>query len=321
MKTLCLIFLLHASLQLQCDKNEITAYIGGEFIITCKYDTRSFLFSKKYWCRGTSRSTCEILVDSEGVARTEYTHRSRVLDARRGGAVVKVSNLQKDDSGVFWIGIDKIYADVMISFTVVITEVPVSKPRLWPLNSLADKPTCWGKPVTVRCACEKGTGVQYAWYQHIEQKDFLLQHSSDLSLHCDAVERDSKYYCTAHNDVSSEESDVVSVQVLMPADRNCIYVINIQGQPNYDCADRMSTTTMTTPLTTCQAPTTTQSDQRDQFLIFNQTDQDNAFSRAWAGVPLWYTLLRWSSLASLLVILFIVHRCTKTAHKECDLRL
>ena len=77
---------------------------------------------KKYWCRGSSRNSCEILVDSEGVARTTYADRSLILDARSGGLFVKVTNLQLDDSGVYWVGIDKMYADIMISVTLVVTE-------------------------------------------------------------------------------------------------------------------------------------------------------------------------------------------------------
>lgn len=113
---------LSASLQLHCDKTKITAHIGGEFLLICQYDTNGFLFSKKYWCRGDSRSTCEILVDSEGVAKTEKTHKSHILDARRRGLFVKVTDLQFDDAGVYWVGIDKIYADIMTSVNVIITE-------------------------------------------------------------------------------------------------------------------------------------------------------------------------------------------------------
>lgn len=274
-----------ASLQLQCDKAQITAHIGGEFILICEYDTNTFRYSKKYWCRGDSRSTCEILVDSESVAKN--TQRSHIIDAVRRGLFVKVTDLQFDDTGVYWVGIDKIYADIMTSVNVVITEgknkteawkmyititisatfidctwtfiwlnefkyitcffdpVPVSKPRLWPSSPLVDRPTCWGQPVTVRCGCTKGTGVRYAWYQNTQHDSVLLHHSSDLFLHCGAVDTDSYYYCVASNDISSEGSDILSVQVLVPADSSCIYVVNMQGKNRcwilsyrYQCKNR-----------------------------------------------------------------------------------
>uniref|UniRef100_UPI0037E83812 uncharacterized protein n=1 Tax=Semicossyphus pulcher TaxID=241346 RepID=UPI0037E83812 len=317
------------SLQLQCDRKQITAHVGGDFLLTCSYDTSRYLYSKKYWCRGNSRETCEILVDSERRTQTKSTHRSHVKDARRRGLFVKVTHLQSDDSGVYWVGIDKIYADIMTSVKVVVTEgknitfvsVPVSKPSLWPLSSLINRPTCWGQPVTVRCGCARGTGIRYTWYH----EQTVLHHSSDLKLHCGAVKRDSSdYYCVAENAVSSLESGVLSVQVLMPADSGCIYVINIQGQPVYDCADRMSTTTTattpsptTTPsLTTCQATMKTHTDTRNYSFPINQTDQEQLFSRPWMGMPFWYTLLRCISFASLLMFLIIVLRCTKARHKR-----
>ncbi|XP_028437866.1 uncharacterized protein LOC114558234 [Perca flavescens] len=313
MRTLCLIMLFHASLQLECDRRDIKEFIGGQFILICKYDTSRFRYSKKYWCRGDSRSTCEILVDSE--SKTKNTHRAHIIDAGRIGLIVKVTDFQLDNAGVYWVGIDKVYADIMTSVNVVITEVPVSEPSLQPLGSLVDRRTCWGQPVTVRCGCTKGTGVRYAWYTH--HQDFLLHHSSDLYLHCGTVETFSDYYCIASNDISSQRSVILSVQVLLPAYNSCIYVVHIQGQPIYDCADRMSTSTVKTPpVTTCQATVKIQSDTRNSSLLINQTDQYMFFNREWTGVPLWYTLLRWGSFASLLIFLCVVLKCTKARHKR-----
>ncbi|XP_047458228.1 uncharacterized protein LOC125018412 [Mugil cephalus] len=317
MKALCLILLFHASLQLQCDKTKITSHIGGEFVLVCWYDTSRYSLSKKYWCRGDSRKTCEVLVDSERVKKTKNTQRSFVVDARKRGLIVKVTQLQTDDTGVYWVGIDKIYADIMTSVHVVVTEVPVSKPTAWPLSSLVDRPTCWGEPVTVRCSCAKGTAIRYAWYQRTEPEHFLLHRSSDLSLDCATVGGGSEYYCTASNDVSSEESEIVSVQVLVPANSSCIYAVRVQGQPIYDCMDRISTTTPRPPpvTTTCHGVATEiHPDTRNQSLQANQTD--GFFNRAWTGVPFWYTLLRWGCFASLLMILCIIHRCTNTRHKR-----
>lgn len=93
-----------------------------------------------------------------------------------------------------------------------------------------DRPTCWGQPVTVRCGCAKGTGIRYAWYQHTPHKDVLLHQTSNLGLHCGTVDKDSNYYCIASNDISSEGSEILSVQVLMPADISCIYVVNMPGK-------------------------------------------------------------------------------------------
>ncbi|KAI3357713.1 hypothetical protein L3Q82_016118 [Scortum barcoo] len=161
------------------------------------------------------------------------------------------------------------YADVMTPVTVIITEVPVSKPRLWPSSSLVDRATCWGQPVTVRCGSTSGTAVRYAWYRNAQHDNVLLHHSSELLLHCGAVVEDGDYYCVASNNASSQRSDVLSVQVLMPADSSCIYAVNMQGQLIYECADRMNGTTAKPPPTTsCHSDTVNQS------LRINQTHQD-----------------------------------------------
>lgn len=102
----------------------------------------------------------------------------------------------------------------------------MSKPRVWPLISLADRPTCSGQPVTVRCESTEGTAVLYSWYQ----EGGLLHRSSDLQLHCGIVLQDSHFYCVAMNKVSRQESHIVSVQVLMPAHSSCIYSIRIHGK-------------------------------------------------------------------------------------------
>lgn len=76
----------------------------------------------------------------------------------------------------------------------LLVPVPVSKPRLWPLSSLVDRPTCWGQQVTVHCSCAKGSGIHYTWYRHTPRhKDFLLHNMADLCLHCGTVEEDSEY--------------------------------------------------------------------------------------------------------------------------------
>ncbi|XP_029361546.1 uncharacterized protein LOC115045787 [Echeneis naucrates] len=317
MKILCLILLLRASVQLQCDKKKITAHVGGEFTLKCDYNTKSFLFSKKYWCRGPSGHTCVIVMDSEQVHKS--SDRTHILDTPRYGLFVKVTQLQFEDAGTYWVGIDKIYADIMTSVVVVITEVPVSKPKVWPTSSLVTRPTCWGASVTVRCSCTKGTAVHFAWYKHTHHEDLLLHLSSDLHLHCSTVEGESQYYCVASNDVSREQSKVISVQALVPADSNCIYAVNMEGQPIYDCADRMTTTSPeTSPVPTCPTtePLKIHTDSGDWSSSLNHTLQDLFLSRSKTGLPLWLTLLRWGSFAFLLIFLCIVHECTKARHRK-----
>ncbi|KAK5864254.1 hypothetical protein PBY51_001211 [Eleginops maclovinus] len=304
--SLLLLLLLHASLQLKCDKNTITAHIGGEFLLSCSYDTQ-LLLSNKYWCQGESKRTCKVLVDSEGkIGTSQWAH---IIDARRRGLFVRVLGLQRKDSGVYWVGIDKPYADIMTSVNVVVTEVPVSKPQLRPLISLMEASTCQGGPVTVRCVCSRGSGVRYAWYRHTHPEDVLLQSSADLQLTCVSLQEDAQLYCSVSNAVSSERSETLRVTVITPAHTLCSYVVHMQDQAVYDCT--VSTTARTTPPTTCH---TTEEIQPD-----NHTET-HPFLRAFTGVPLWYTMLRWGSFASLVIFICVFITCANVTDKHARKR-
>lgn len=86
--------------------------------------------------------------------------------------------------------------------------------------------------MTVRCGCATGTAVHYAWYKKAEKKyeDVQLNNSSDLCLHCGTLDKNIKYYCTATNDISHQESDILSVQLLIPGHSSCAYVITMYGK-------------------------------------------------------------------------------------------
>lgn len=60
-------------------------------------------------------------MDSDNLVRSK-TGRVYVVDLRKRGLFVKVTGLQFEDTGVYWVGIDKIHADVMTSVKVVVTE-------------------------------------------------------------------------------------------------------------------------------------------------------------------------------------------------------
>ncbi|KAK1898333.1 CMRF35-like molecule 5 [Dissostichus eleginoides] len=317
MKTLVLL-LLHASLQLQCDKKQITAPLGSDFLLSCSYENQ--LLSNKYWCRGESRTTCEVLVDSEGKTRSTRVH---IVDVRRRGLFVRVVDLQKGDSGVYWVGIDRPYADIMTSVSVVVTEVPVSKPRLQPLVSLIEGSTCRGGPVTVR-VCSRGTAVRYSWFRHTHPEDVLLQNSADLRLTCDSLQltcdslqltcdslQDAELYCSVRNEVSSERSESLRVNILPPADSHCRYVVHMPGQPVYDCA--VSTTAQTNPPTSCHTTGEIQPDTTNQLINATET---HLLLRVFTGVPLWYTMLRWGSFASLVIFICVFITCAKVRDKH-----
>lgn len=60
-------------------------------------------------------------MDSDFPDRSK-TGRAYIGDLRQKGLFVKVTGLQVEDTGVYWVGIDKIHADIMTQVKVVITE-------------------------------------------------------------------------------------------------------------------------------------------------------------------------------------------------------
>lgn len=60
-------------------------------------------------------------MDSDFPARSK-TGRAYISDLRRRGLFVKVTGLHLEDTGVYWVGIDKINADIMTQVKVVVTE-------------------------------------------------------------------------------------------------------------------------------------------------------------------------------------------------------
>ncbi|KAI1892692.1 hypothetical protein AGOR_G00136170 [Albula goreensis] len=231
-------------------------------------------------------------------------------DALRRGLFVIMTDLQLADTAQYWVGIDKVYADIMTSISVTVSEETVSEPHVWFLSPSSK--TCWGSPVTVRCLSKRGTSVRYTWYKAEESgrgRKTLLQHSSDLQLHCGIVGDGDHYYCNASNSMSSKRSRPISTQILLPAENNCIYILALEGQQQYDCWDRLRTSTApplkSTPVTEEYRSTDTLS------IPVNHSNKCNVPLRMRLGVPLWYEALRWLLFASLLTVLCLVRRSRK----------
>ncbi|KAJ8372661.1 hypothetical protein AAFF_G00280330 [Aldrovandia affinis] len=306
MKILCLALFLQSSVQLQCEPRQVQATIGGSFTLTCQYDTGPFLFSQKYWCLGESRNTCEILTDTDGFTKEGLKGRIVIHDAHRRGLFVIMRDLQFADTGKYWVGINKMYADVMTKISITVSEVAVSKPRVSFLSPSSE--TCWGQSLTLRCRSELGTNVRYTWRKAEGSRDVTLQGATDLRLHCGIVGDGERYYCVASNSVSTERSRPVSAQLLRPAGEDCVYILAMDGEPQYDCWHRLRTTTVPSLETT----PTTEEDRGSASLStpVNHSGGVNASMREWPGVPVWYEALRWLLLASLLAALCLARSCS-----------
>uniref|UniRef100_A0A8C3HPJ3 Ig-like domain-containing protein n=1 Tax=Chrysemys picta bellii TaxID=8478 RepID=A0A8C3HPJ3_CHRPI len=101
---------------------EKTAMEGTSTTITCSYDRGRYKFSRKYWCHGRSRSSCDILGDTDNFVKSEYNGRLLLLDNKRGDFLVTMHQLVEEDSGMYWCGIQKPYADIMTAVKLTVTE-------------------------------------------------------------------------------------------------------------------------------------------------------------------------------------------------------
>lgn len=59
-------------------------------------------------------------MDTDGFSLVKYRKRAQIIDAVSRGLTVHVRDLQLDDTGTYWVGIDKIYADVMLRIQVIV---------------------------------------------------------------------------------------------------------------------------------------------------------------------------------------------------------
>ncbi|XP_054836409.1 uncharacterized protein LOC129330405 [Eublepharis macularius] len=109
----------HCTSFLQADEEKITTE-GRSATITCLYE-RKYMYYTKYCCWGSSRTSCDILGDTENV-KLNYKGRLLLSDNRRGVFKVTMRQLAGDDSGTYWCGIDKPYADIMIKVKLMVNK-------------------------------------------------------------------------------------------------------------------------------------------------------------------------------------------------------
>ncbi|KAI7794177.1 hypothetical protein IRJ41_014816 [Triplophysa rosa] len=294
------------SVQLQCDKTMIQGTIGSTFSIICTYKTNQFRFNKKYWCAGDSRSSCKVLMDTDGFSLNRK--RAQIIDAVSRGLTVRVRDLQLDDTGTYWVGIDKIYADIMLRIQVIVRNEAVINPNVWPLSSV--EMTCWGQPVTFRCRSERGTDVRYTWYRVGHPNNIVLHHATDMNFHCSNSTESTQFFCSASNDFSRQNSEMFTVQHLQPANQGCMYLITSKTVSSYDCirsTTSPSTTTQTSENLWSSATASDPSEGQNDTMCVNRTE---CFS--WSGLPLWYECLRWLLSSAMFTVACVVHIWTKS---------
>ncbi|XP_065419538.1 CMRF35-like molecule 7 [Chrysemys picta bellii] len=107
---------------------EASGPLGGELTVQCWYG-RGYENYIKYWCRGTTWTSCLIVVTTGSEAIVKHD-RVSIKDIHTFCTfIVTMKNLTEKDSGTYWCGIDKLGLDLMFSVKVnVLPAVPASPP-------------------------------------------------------------------------------------------------------------------------------------------------------------------------------------------------
>ncbi|XP_078497390.1 polymeric immunoglobulin receptor-like [Lissotriton helveticus] len=290
-----------------------TALAGSETTMHCFYDKNRFLFGKKYWCAGGSRRTCDVLCDTSGFINTKYATRLSLKDTRVGLFSITFRQLSLEDSGTYWCGIERPYADIMTSMTLDVKEEPVSPPFITFLN--APERTCEGESVTVQCKSVKGFNIKYVWYKKRGPTAVPVSPSTNMNFHCGVLQQTQEYYCEASNRESKKTSHIVTAEVLTPSKDNCIYQLVLNGMGTYSCV--LPTKFITTSTTMPTTPVTKTSLNLSKISYFNSeccpsTANTSCLTMALHchGIRIMHPwdILRWVLLAVLVMSLMAIQR-------------
>ncbi|CAI5765963.1 CMRF35-like molecule 1 isoform X1 [Podarcis lilfordi] len=102
----------------------LSGFLGRSLSVRCRYDVVSRKYVK-YWCKGSSWSSCEIVVRTTG--SEEERTASRVFIKENHSRLefrVRLENLTQEDAGIYWCGIQRTGSDY--GFPVNITVLPAS---------------------------------------------------------------------------------------------------------------------------------------------------------------------------------------------------
>ncbi|XP_033899211.1 CMRF35-like molecule 8 isoform X1 [Acipenser ruthenus] len=284
------------SLHLWADQTQEIGTVGGSLTIVCRYDRGKYVFFKKYWCHGESRNWCDTLIDTDGSVKTNYNGRISIWDNRRGLLSIEMKQLSLEDTGTYWCGIDKPYADIMCAIHVKIVEEPVSDPVV----TFLSLPSVSCSTLTISCHSAKGTSVHYTWYKSSDSEDVPVQLSHALSLHCETLLESQQLYCTASNSVSKKSSVLVGVDVILPAQEKCVFRVKITNQESYTCWNGITTSTVLGTYDITEEYTS-RSSSLSTGVIKNPPD-----ATAWY---ITWEVVRWMLFATLLVVCIVMRQC------------
>ncbi|XP_073905008.1 CMRF35-like molecule 5 [Castor canadensis] len=92
----------------------------GSLTVQCHY-TSSWKTYKKWWCRGANWESCQVLVTTSGSEQEVKEDRVSIKDDQKKFLfTVTMEDLRRDDTDMYWCGIERIGIDLGVKVNVII---------------------------------------------------------------------------------------------------------------------------------------------------------------------------------------------------------
>ncbi|XP_039082506.1 CMRF35-like molecule 5 [Hyaena hyaena] len=107
-----------------CVERTVRGIEGGTLITSCEYGT-GWESYRKWWCRGKNWNSCKILVKTTGSEKLVKKGRASIQENRsRRTFTVTLEDLRRDDTDIYWCGIERTGNDLGYKFSVVVDPAP-----------------------------------------------------------------------------------------------------------------------------------------------------------------------------------------------------
>ncbi|XP_078506075.1 CMRF35-like molecule 7 [Lissotriton helveticus] len=101
---------------------EVTGVLGGSLTVACRYEGELVQYPH-YWCKGASWYHCSIVLQSTGSEKEVTRGRFSLKDNHTTQTVrVTITDLEEEDSGVYWCGTERTGIDNMYQVNVTVSK-------------------------------------------------------------------------------------------------------------------------------------------------------------------------------------------------------
>nr|XP_028572626.1 CMRF35-like molecule 4 isoform X2 [Podarcis muralis] len=104
----------------------LSGFLGRSLAVRCKYDAW-FKKHVKYWCKGSSWSSCETVVRTTGSEEERMASRLFIKDNHsRLEFTVRLENLTQEDAGIYWCCIERAGSDYGVPVNITVLPEPLT---------------------------------------------------------------------------------------------------------------------------------------------------------------------------------------------------